>query len=111
MLKPKYEFISDYQNGLAKIKIDGKYGLIDENINIVYAPKWKSVEDFHNGYAVVVADNGKAGIINANGEIVLKPLYYDAIDSVNSSLLTRAENFKDHKNVLIDVYGNIKKEK
>ena len=36
------EDISDFSNGLARIKIDGKYGYIDKKGNIIVEPQYRS---------------------------------------------------------------------
>lgn len=75
----KYDKIGTYNNRLAIVEKDGKYGLIDidglELIPCVY----DKIYPFTYGLAVVKKDN-KYGFINKDGEEKI-PLIYDYVDS------------------------------
>lgn len=80
--------LSDFRNaeeiqsftdeGIAIIKINGKYGYIDVYGNTVVMPQYDKARDFSNGIAVVatkIDDANVYGAINTQGEFVL-PLKY-----------------------------------
>ncbi|MBR1544389.1 MAG: WG repeat-containing protein [Alphaproteobacteria bacterium] len=106
----EYDYIDNFYEGYAVVKKDEDYGTVDEKFNIVIQPKWKNISPFHLGYAVVVAPNGKSGVIDVNGKVIIAPLYYDYISLFDNNFVARAENFKDKKAVAIDLKGNIVKD-
>ena len=107
LIKPEYEDIDNFYEGYAVIKKDDKYGAVDEQFNIVIEPTWDYMSQFHLGYAVVMAKNKKFGVIDVNGKIIIKPLYYDYISSFDDNFVANAKNIKDGKDVLIDLRGNV----
>ncbi len=108
LLNIEYDFIDGFYNGLAIIKKDDKYGLIDSKLNVIVEPKWKYINPFYSySYTTITAKNGKAGVIDRKGNVVIKPLYYDYISAFNDDLVALAKNIKDGKNVIIDIKGNV----
>ncbi len=107
VLSDVYDNIKPFQEGLAVVKKGNKYGFINEKYKIVVPLKYKYVNNFINGYAIVVGFNDKFGIIDRKGKEVLSPLYYDFLSSVGSNGRVRASNFKEKSEVIIDVYGNV----
>ena len=102
VLSPKYVYAKDFRGGLARVKADGKYGYIDKEGKEVISPKYegswyfgKNTErlmvsfgnrnvdkyeyegEFSDGLIVVIKD-GKAGVINQEGEVII-PTIYDYI--------------------------------
>jgi len=77
--KPKYDKVFNFQkNGLAKVKANNKWGLINRDYEEVLEPKYDWIGDFLNGIAEVklgTNSNIKYGFINEKGIEVLKPKY------------------------------------
>ena len=63
-----------FQDGMAAIKIGGKYGYINENGELLINPEYDSFNNFCNGYAVVKKDD-KEGLINRQGDIIIDCKY------------------------------------
>ena len=63
---------SEFNDGLARIKVNGKYGYIDKSLDIVINPIFESSSNFKDGLAGVRI-NKKWGFINRSGNIVIKP--------------------------------------
>lgn len=59
---------------LLPIKVDGKYGYINENGEVVIEPKYDYAGEFSRGLADVKI-GGKDGYINKEGAIVVEPKY------------------------------------
>lgn len=74
-LKLLYDYIGDFSEGLAAVKMNGKWSFIDKNGREVIPPKYDWVEDFSEGFARVKL-NGKWGFIDKNGREVI-PSKYD----------------------------------
>ena len=62
---------------LLPIKVDGKYGYINENGEVVIEPKYDYAGEFSRGLADVNI-GGKDGYINKEGAIVVEPKYDEA---------------------------------
>lgn len=64
----------DFENGIAKARIENKFGFIDEHGKIVIPIKYDYCNDFENGISIVKL-NEKFGAINEKGEEIIKPFY------------------------------------
>lgn len=60
--------------GLAFVKIDGKFGFIDTKSNFAINPQFDYAESFAEGLAFVEI-NGKWGVIDTKGNIVIEPQF------------------------------------
>lgn len=84
----KYEDISEYVSGIARVKVgdwsNAKYGYIDKLGNELIAPKYDNAAiEFSEDMAYVGVRNGwnyKYGYINIKGEEVIPMMYEDAYD-------------------------------
>ena len=73
--KKEYDYMSYFSEGLVKVKLNGKWGFIDEGGNEVTPLKYDYAADFSEGLAAVEL-NGKWGYIDESGSVVI-PLKYD----------------------------------
>ena len=62
VVEPKYDAVGDFNNGFARVKLNGKYGFINEVGEEIVEPQYDDVWDFENGFAIVKL-NGKWGVI------------------------------------------------
>ncbi len=70
-----FQVVGHFREGMAAMSASGKYGFINENLEIVIKPQFDNIRDgFKDGYAIV-GEKGKYGIINTKGEYVVKPKY------------------------------------
>lgn len=76
VVEPKFEYAQLFSEGLAFVRVGGRYGCIDESGNIVIAPflSERTPWPFSNGLAWVYID-GKYGLMNKEGKIVIQPQY------------------------------------
>ena len=75
----KYDEVWDFNEGLAVVKLNGKYGYINKNGKEVTQLKYDREFHFSEGLAAVKL-NGKYGYINKNGKEVIPIKYDDAFD-------------------------------
>ncbi len=75
IIKPIYDEVQPFNNGIAVVKIFDKYGLIDKNDDIVIPFKYNNIQDFIYDLAKV-KKNEKYGVINIRGEEIV-PCEYD----------------------------------
>ena len=69
----RYDEIYPYEKGLAKVLLNGKFGLITDvaDAEPLVEPKYDYIGPFKNGLALV-ALNGRRGLINEKGEEVVE---------------------------------------
>jgi WG containing repeat len=70
IVKPTYDNILHYSEGLTAVQLNGKYGYIDLNGKTVVEHLYDYAESFNNNRAYVEL-NGKGGYINRKGEVVI----------------------------------------
>ena len=74
ILPARYEQASAFSEGLAAVRIDGRFGYIDSRGEIVITPRFDRAGDFTHGLAEVLV-GPQVGIINRAGEIVVPPIF------------------------------------
>lgn len=80
-----YELLQPFREGLAGIKLDGKWGYLNEEGGLHISPVFSEARPFSNGLAAVEA-NGFWGLIDTGGNFVLQPTY-DAIAEFSEGLV------------------------
>ena len=103
----KYDNIESFKNGLAVAKLDGFYGIINEQDKVVVPFKldYPYMSELRNGYASIRGYNNKWGTINAQGQVVI-PCEYDSQIVFDKDGFDRVR--KDGEKFIIDVFGNRK---
>ncbi len=90
-----YDDASDFSEGLAKVKLNGKHGFIDKEGNEVINCKYDWVNDFSEGLACV-SFNGKCGFFDSQGYKII-PCKYNYATSFSEGLacvrIDRKPNF------------------
>jgi hypothetical protein len=94
IVEPKYEWIDQYNEGLAPFCYGGKWGYIDQEFKIIIMPEFDQVLGFSEGLACVKTE-GKWGYINREGLMVIKPQFDDLPDSFSEGLVRIAKYDRD----------------
>ena len=81
-IKEKCDTTYAFENGVARIRLKGKYSLIDKAGQEITTVKYDDMSRFDHGVACVKI-NGKWGVINKKGEEVT-PLKYDFMQETNT---------------------------
>jgi len=69
-----YEKAGEFHNGIAVVKSEGKWGVINQKGIEIIPPKYDKIEEFVNGYARVRI-SGFSGLANLKGELIVQPDY------------------------------------
>lgn len=97
-----YDEVEDYAEGLARVKLDGKYGYINLSKREVIEVKYQDALDFSSGLAAVT-ENGKTwGYINTSGKKVIDFKLEEAKDFEGKFACAK----KNGKWGILDKYGN-----
>ena len=84
----RFEVVQPFSDGLAGVRINGRYGFIDETGAVVIAPRFDQVGTFYQGLAEVLVE-GKAGVIDHRGDIVVPPRFERAIPFTRDVIIAR----------------------
>ena len=90
IVEPEFESINDSTEGLSPVRLNGKWGYINYDGEIVIEPQFNYVLEFSEGLACVNINN-KWGYINHAGIIVIEPQYDDLPGSFQEGLARIAE--------------------
>ncbi|MFT6356119.1 MAG: hypothetical protein ACJAVF_000460 [Paraglaciecola sp.] len=69
-----YEKAGKFENGIAVVKSEGRWGIINQKGIEIIPPKYDKIEAFENGYARVRI-SGFSGLTNLKGELIVQPDY------------------------------------
>lgn len=93
---------------IEQIKLNGKYGLIDNTGKVLIEPIYESIEKNEYSKIAKVKFNNKYGILNFNGDIIV-PINYSEIRGSFSKHSGFISAFKDNNTYLINRKGQIVK--
>lgn len=82
----EFEIITYFNEGLAAIRLDGRYGYIGGDGEIAIEPQYDLAGPFIGGLAEIVV-SGKAGLIDRDGNIVLEPNFLRATNFLNGVVI------------------------
>lgn len=102
VVKPDYDKVIPASNVFWVTK-KGKYGMVNEQGNVVASPKFDSVTASTTDGIFIVSQNGKYGVINPNGWLTV-PCMLDKISTTSSSMLV---GIMDGRFGLIDSSGEL----
>ena len=71
LVPPKYDDVSHFEEGLAAVELNGKWGFIDRSGKEVVPPKYDFVAHFEKDGLAEVRLNGKWGFIDRTGKEIL----------------------------------------
>lgn len=101
--------VKDYSEGLLPIRIDGKYGYMTLDYQIIIKPQFENVRPFNNGRAFVSYDQFVWGIIDKEGKMIAEPQFVIHSPFIFKNGLARVDI--KGKNISGDIYidlnGNI----
>lgn len=82
IIQPKFDYATDFNEGLACVKQNNKWGFIDIKGNWIIDPKYLSAQPMRNGKAKVKSENG-IGLIDSIGNIIV-PTQFTYIEEWNN---------------------------
>ena len=77
IIEPKYERAEAFSDGLAAVRIEGKYGYINSSNELIITPQFDRAGEFDQGFAVSGTNNA-LGIIDQSGNYVVDPIFSHA---------------------------------
>jgi WG containing repeat len=78
-LKGPYEQVQRFENGYAKVRVNGKYGIIDSTCNYAIQPIYNFIWDKKNGN-YLIQEKGLFGMLGSTGETMI-PIEYEKIEN------------------------------
>lgn len=93
VVKPKYEYATDFNDGLARVGKDGKYGFVNENGEEIVPLKYTAASSFNYGVAAVKDQNGDAYFILPSGARLQDASYIDTKSFKEGLAAAQDENY------------------
>ena len=105
VIKPQYDGVMPFQDGVTRVRVGKKFGFIDESGKYLIEPTYVAAEPFREGLAPVQAEeDGKWGFIDKTGKYVLEAKY-DTADTFSDGFAVVDLNGKSG---YIDIKGVFK---
>ena len=101
-MKSIYDWVGDFNEGIAQVKLNDKYGYIDKTGKEIIPCKYDDAWNFSEGFAKV-ALNGKYGCVNQLGDIIV-PCIYDRMPFLKDGKIKMAN---DDVSVIYNLDGEI----
>lgn len=112
----QYDFpvIGSFHNGLASFVSGGKCGFINSSGEVVISPRYDSVDDFSDGYAIVANNNPASqdgdylyGAIDTQGNLIV-PIQYDYMSRFREGMARVSDKpFGSGKYGFVNTSGNL----
>jgi len=100
ILDAKYDFARFFEDSLAQVSINGRWGIIRKDGCPVTPFKYKSMRSFGSkDYSYIRDENGMMGLIDRSGKEILSPVY-DDIGTIYPSTNTGISRLKDKYGVV-----------
>ncbi|MBD2006690.1 MULTISPECIES: WG repeat-containing protein [Cyanophyceae] len=74
-IQPRFDVADSFSDGLARVRVDGKWGYIDKSGDIVIQPQFDEAEPFFEGLAVVWISGQNRGYIDKTGRFAIQPQF------------------------------------
>lgn len=126
IIKPQFQLIHNFSEGLAPVSINNKWGYIDKTGKMVIKPQFVGVGDFycnsfhtslygrckdpglfHEGFAVVHSKFIKVGFIDKTGKFLSPPNFYDALAFSEGLAAVKGSKQENYKWGYIDKTGKM----
>jgi len=105
IIKPRYNWVKPFSDGLAAVSLDWQWGYINQNENFVIEPIYEAASSFHEGDAMVREQPAADSLILINGKGQSVGLLSELIDATRAQ---KVETYSD--SVLLSclqIEGNI----
>lgn len=79
IIAARFQDAGDFSEGLAAVKIEGKWGYVDKDGQMVIPPAFERASDFREGLSWV-DQHGKCGFIDRSGAFRVKPSFFHCKD-------------------------------
>ena len=100
-----YDEVDLYVNGICEVRLNGKDDCIDETNTPISDFTYDFVRHFYRTNLIVVTKNGKTGLMNMGGKILIIPKYKDRIKYASENMLVwEDDNFNQY---VTDINMNI----
>jgi hypothetical protein len=74
VVAPEFDWVDDFHEGRALVRLGGLYGYVDESGRLIARPQYDIAGEFSRGFAQIGV-GGKSGLIDLEGRTVLEPRY------------------------------------
>ncbi len=101
IIPQNFQVAQPFREGLAAVRIDGRYGYINPRGEIVIAPRFQAASPFSGGYAEVRIDNA-SGAIDRTGKLVVPARFSRLIHFANGTFIAEPMPDNPSQHVRLD---------
>jgi WG containing repeat len=94
LIPQQFERAFAFSEGLAAVRIDGLFGFIDLNGNVVIKPEFDLAGDFYQGLAEVLVGD-VVGVIDRSGQFVVEPQFARAVPFTADTLIVAEGDWRN----------------
>ena len=77
--EPKFDYVGEFSEGFAKVKLNGKWGYVNTKGDCLVEPKFDWIGRFSEGFARIRLNN-TWGYVNTKGDCLVEPKFDDTCD-------------------------------
>jgi hypothetical protein len=74
LLAPQFDWVDDFHEGRALVRLRGLYGVVDNTGHVIVEPQYELASHYKRGYAQVVVGD-KMGLIDRDGRFAVEPRF------------------------------------
>lgn len=100
-----YDEVEIYSSWVCKVKLNGKYDYVDTENVPVSDFCYDTIHHFYRTNLVSIYKNGKCGLMNTGGKILIEPKYDDCIKRASENMLVWEDN--EYNQYVTDIDMNI----
>lgn len=78
LIPARFERAMAFSEGLAAVRIDGRFGYIDQSGKVVIEPRFDLAGEFYQGLAEILV-GAQIGVVNRAGQVVVPPRFQRAV--------------------------------
>lgn len=102
LFKPVYDEVGEFTNGTARVKINGKYGLMKENESFAIQPIYDDLYLTRAGQTVILQTGNKKGVADMQGNKII-PIEYSELYAANGNYIFK----RDEKWGIMNAKGKV----
>lgn len=100
-----YDYIDYYENGIFNVQVNGKSFYVDTENRPIADENFECGKIFYGSTLIPFQKNGKYGVMNTGGKIIIEPKYEDKFEDYSDGMFVMLHN--NFQEYVMDIEENI----